>query len=200
MKHWTKTCGLLLLCVVLSGCGRDHLPYLETEPTQETKSDTQTVSDTQTDTGTQTAFVQVYLCGEVVHPGVYQLQQGLRICDAVEAAGGLKADASRTYWNLAEPLVDGTMLFFPTEEEAKEREASAAANGETTAPKDGRVDLNTADASELTAIPGIGQTRAAAIIAYRTEHGPFSAIEDIMKVSGIKNALFEKMKDYITIR
>ena len=93
------------------------------------------------------------------------------------------------------------MLYFPTEEEAKERQESA---GETSASKgpessQGKVNINTAGAELLQTIPGIGQTRAEAILAYRKENGSFSSVEDIMKVSGIKDALFEKMRDYITV-
>ena len=144
--------------------------------------------------------VQVYVCGEVAAPGVYQLKDGMRICDAVEAAGGLTKAASREYWNLAEKLSDGQMIYFPTEEEARERKASAEAAGATVEESDGRIDINTADATQLVTIPGIGETRAAAILAYREKNGPFAKVEDIMQVSGIKSALFEKMKDYITIR
>lgn len=136
----------------------------------------------------------------VAAPGVYQLKDGMRICDAVEAAGGLTKAASREYWNLAEKLSDGQMIYFPTEEEARERKASAEAAGATVEESDGRIDINTADATQLVTIPGIGETRAAAILAYREKNGPFAKVEDIMQVSGIKSALFEKMKDYITIR
>ena len=124
----------------------------------------------------------------------------MRVCDAVEAAGGLTKAASREYWNLAEKLSDGQMIYFPTEEEARERKASAEAAGATVEESDGRIDINTADATQLVTIPGIGETRAAAILAYREKNGPFAKVEDIMQVSGIKSALFEKMKDYITIR
>ena len=124
----------------------------------------------------------------------------MRVCDAVEAAGGLTKAASREYWNLAEKLSDGQMIYFPTEEEARERKASAEAAGATVEESDGRIDINTADAMQLVTIPGIGETRAAAILAYREKNGPFAKVEDIMQVSGIKSALFEKMKDYITIR
>lgn len=116
--------------------------------------------------------VQVYVCGEVAAPGVYQLKDGMRICDAVEAAGGLTKAASREYWNLAEKLSDGQMIYFPTEEEARERKASAEAAGASVQEEsDGRIDINTADAAQLVIIPGIGETRAAAILAYREKNG-----------------------------
>lgn len=198
MKHWMKKCSLIVSCLLLTGCG-SRMPHLET--VQETQTLPEETADEASESGqTADAQIQVYVCGEVVTPGVYRLNPGMRICDAVDAAGGFTEDASREYWNLAEPLTDGQMLFFPTEEEANEREASAERAGALPQKTDQRVDINTADVAELTTIPGIGETRAQAIIAYRQEHGAFAQVEDIMKVSGIKSALFEKMKEYITIR
>lgn len=129
---------------------------------------------------------------EVAAPGVYQLKDGMRICDAVEAAGGLTKAASREYWNLAEKLSDGQMIYFPTEEEARERKASAEAAGATVGKSDGRIDINTADATQLVTIPGIGETRAAAILAYREKNGPFAKVEDIMQVSESKAHFLRK--------
>lgn len=180
---------MILTCLYLTGCGREEVPYLDTTQTQEQTVETERTEQKETLKSDQT--VQVYVCGEVAAPGVYQLKDGMRICDAVEAAGGLTKAASREYWNLAEKLSDGQMIYFPTEEEAA---------GATVEESDGRIDINTADATQLVTIPGIGETRAAAILAYREKNGPFAKVEDIMQVSGIKSALFEKMKDYITIR
>lgn len=155
--------------------------------------------------------IAVYVCGEVKSPGVYELTEGMRICDAIEAAGGFTKQAGREYWNLAEPLTDGQMLCVPTEAEAKKRQVTVAGqqsswegNGRqtsvTASDSDGTlVNINTADATLLTSIPGIGQVRAEAVIAYRQAHGNFQSIEDIKKVSGIGDALFEKMKNHITV-
>ena len=189
---------MILTCLYLTGCGREEVPYLDTTQTQEQTVETERTEQKETLKSDQT--VQVYVCGEVAAPGVYQLKDGMRICDAVEAAGGLTKVASREYWNLAEKLSDGQVIYFPTEEEARERKASAEAAGATVEESDGRIDINTADAAQLVTIPGIGETRAAAILAYREKNGPFAKVEDIMQVSGIKSTLFEKMKDYITIR
>lgn len=189
---------MILTCLYLTGCGREEVPYLDTTQTQEQTVETERTEQKETLKSDQT--VQVYVCGEVAAPGVYQLKDGMRVCDVVEAAGGLTKAASREYWNLAEKLSDGQMIYFPTEEEARERKASAEAAGATVEESDGRIDINTADATQLVTIPGIGETRAAAILAYREKNGPFAKVEDIMQVSGIKSTLFEKMKDYITIR
>ena len=200
MKHWIKKCSFMIVCVLLAGCGRSEVPHLDTAETQ-----TQAIAEEKQAADAPVEHsdtpVLIYVCGEVVSPGVYELKKGMRICDAVEAAGGFTTKASQEYWNLAEPLTDGQMIYFPTEEEAKERQESAGEKEESAGQKeDGRININTADTTQLMSIPGIGQTRAEAIIAYRKEHGAFAQIEDIMNVSGIKNALFNKMKEYITIR
>ncbi len=202
MNRLYKVCVFMLLALIFTGCGSQTELYLEeteSEEVRETETEaegTAPVAEKEPQK-TDSAPVVVYVCGEVVKPGVYELSGKKRICDAVEAAGGLTKKASRDYWNLAEVLTDGQMLYFPTAEEARKRQESA--EGEEDAVQDGRVNINTADISQLETIPGIGQTRAEAILAYRQENGNFACIEDIMKVSGIKNGLFEKMKDYITV-
>lgn len=198
MKQLSKMCRIFLICLLLSGCGSESQMLLDTSATEvfgETEDGTQAQSGT-------ARTIAVYVCGEVNHPGVYELTEGMRICDAVEAAGGFTENAGREYWNLAEVLTDGQMLSVPTREEEKKRKASAEAeqtSGGTGQQTEGLVDINTADVTLLTSIPGIGQVRAEAVIAYREEHGRFEKTEDIKKVSGIGDALFAKMKDYITV-
>ncbi len=197
MKQIKKTCIFVFLIFMLGGCASRTETYLEMTEQEDTSA--VETAESVPETEREKDPILVYVCGEVVTPGVYELTTGMRICDAVEAAGGFTEEASREYWNLAELLTDGQMLYFPTEEEALEREKAAGDDlTEGTAGADGRININTADAAGLMNIPGIGQTRAEAILAYRNAHGSFDCVEDIMKVSGIKDALFEKMKDYIT--
>lgn len=212
MKNRIKAC-VISFCILLCGCGAsDTGAYLLA--TQETESQIPTesealVPDTEVVSEGKEAPLLVYVCGEVMTPGVYELAAGARVCDAVEAAGGFTKRASKDYWNLAEPLTDGQMISFPTKEEAAEREKYDTSDADTDSQADrtvadeadagGRININTAGVDLLTKLSGIGQTRAEAIIAYRDEHGNFSRVEDIMKVSGIKNALFEKMRDDITV-
>ena len=93
-KHWIKKCCMILTCLYLTGCGREEVPYLDTTQTQEQTVETERTEQKETLKSDQT--VQVYVCGEVAAPGVYQLKDGMRVCDAVEAAGGLtKADRHR---------------------------------------------------------------------------------------------------------
>ena len=152
--------------------------------------------------------VVVYVCGAVVNPGVYELSEGSRIDDALAAAGGFSEDADRTYVNLAARLSDGSKLQIPTISEtsdealAKEIESfDTGDNGYKSGASDGSglININTASQTELAMLPGIGEGIAGKIIKYRDENGSFKSIEDIMKVSGIKDKLFSKIKDQITV-
>lgn len=134
----------------------------------------------------------VHICGEVEKPGVYELPEGSRVYEAVEEAGGFTEDAAADYVNLAQILEDGWKIEIPSKEGQTEVFAGIA--------DDGRVDINTAAKEELLTLPGIGESRAESIIAYREKSGGFSRIEDIMKVEGIKEGMFAKMKDKICVR
>lgn len=159
----------------------------------------------------QTIFVHV--CGAVRTPGVYELKSGSRVYEAVRAAGGFTDDAEENYVNQAQILSDGIKLMIPTIEEAlampedgmdaqaAEGMAGQSAEGGMAGQPadDGRININTASEQELCTIPGIGATRAAAIVQYRQEHGSFGSVEDIMKVTGIKEGTYEKIKDSIKV-
>jgi len=138
-------------------------------------------------------FVYVDVKGAVRYPGVYRVSAGLRIYDAVMLAGGLASDADATTVNLAAVLADGMMIVIP--------DASADSTGSTTVATadDDRVDINTATVEELDTLYGIGYILAQRIIDYRAEFGPFEAIEDIMKVDGIKDSVYEAIKDDIRV-
>ena len=192
MRYIGKKCLMILMCIgILTGCGsgRDTDVYLE-EESQQDICDMQQPADKTTETE---LTVTVYVCGAVRHPGVYTLEDGLRI------AGGFKKSASRNAWNLAEKLTDGNMYTIPTKEEADAVEPADSGDGHASQVQDDKVHINTAGIEELMKLPGVGQARAEAIISYREEHGTFVSPEDIMKVSGIKTALFEKMKDNIAV-
>lgn len=157
--------------------------------------------------------IYVHICGAVVSPGVYQLEAGSRVFEGIEAAGGFREDACEDFINQAGVLQDGQRVGIPTAEEAKAaredgtsgglwttEETGAAPGGNSTQNTDGRVNINTATEEELGGIAGIGAGKAAAIVQYRTENGSFSSIEEIMKVSGIKEGTFAKIKDRITVK
>lgn len=176
---------------------------------QEAASGTQKTEETTEDTKEE-ILIAVHVCGAVNTPGVYYLQTGQRIYEGIQMAGGFREDADSEYLNQAGFLEDGMKIVVPTMEETKnlkmtEEGETAPQIGIVTARQsngeanDGKVNLNTADEALLCTLPGIGESRAKSIIAYRKEHGSFEKTEDIMKVSGIKEAAFEKIKDAITV-
>uniref|UniRef100_UPI003FEE711E helix-hairpin-helix domain-containing protein n=1 Tax=Eisenbergiella sp. TaxID=1924109 RepID=UPI003FEE711E len=160
----------------------------------------------------------VHICGAVSAPGVYELPAGSRIIDAVEAGGGFLPEADEACCNLAEEIVDGCQIYIMTKTESCADGQTEKKAGIQTSPdsdmqttdrnvrsnsapalENGLVNLNTADIAALMTLPGIGESRAKAIISYREQHGAFAQIEDIMKISGIKQAAFSKIKDKITV-
>ena len=160
----------------------------------------------------------VHICGAVSAPGVYELPAGSRIIDAVEAGGGFLPEAEEACCNLAEEIVDGCQIYIMTKTESCADGQTEKKAGIQTSPdsdmqttdrnvrsnnapalENGLVNLNTADVAALMTLPGIGESRAKAIISYREQHGAFAQIEDIMKISGIKQAAFSKIKDKITV-
>jgi len=153
--------------------------------------------------GEETALpFYVHICGEVVSPGVYELKEGSRVFQAIEKAGGVTDQAAAEYLNMAEQVKDGMKIVVPGKEEveaAKARgeislQAEASSNVQKT-----KVNLNTATKEELMTLRGIGEAKAADILKYRDSHGGFQKIEDIMKISGIKDAAFQKIKEDITV-
>ena len=149
----------------------------------------------------------IHICGAVNRPGVYTFPEGSRVCDAVDAAGGLSEEAAANSLNQAALLSDGLQIVVPTQEEAEGLLSGIFSSGIYTADgaagtaqsSDGLVNINTASLEELMTLPGIGQTRAEAILAYRQALGGFQTIEDIMKVDGIKEGSFAKLKEKITV-
>ena len=175
-------------------------------------------SEAVSDKEMQQAMIYVDVCGAVANPGVFQLAAGSRVFQAIEAAGGYLPEAALTCVNRAGVLTDGQQLYILTQEEMERQgldpaEMSGASDGQMNGSagtgqntgmtaqvqQDNRININTADVTQLTTLTGIGATRAQAIIAYRQENGPFAAIEDIMNVQGIKEGTFAKIKDEIVV-
>ncbi len=181
----------------------------EGESATESESETETVT-LQVDDGsidTDSAVIKdikVYVCGAVQRPDVYEISADSRIVDAVSAAGGFAIDAYPEAMNLAETVSDGSRIYVPTKEEvdalAVVYSDTGSGSGDTTSDSTGRVNINTATLEELTTLPGIGDTRARAIIDYREQNGAFGNIEDIMQVTGIKEKSFSKIKDSICVK
>ena len=143
--------------------------------------------------------IWIHVCGEVENPGVFALPEGSRIYEAVELAGGFTGDAAEDYLNLAAVLSDGEQVRIPDREEALRAEEEGVLFRGDSGGDSSLLNINTATKEQLMTLPGIGEAKASAIILYRKEHGEFKTTEDIMKVPGIKQSAFDKIKDSITV-
>lgn len=139
--------------------------------------------------------VWVDIGGEVKSPKVVELDDGSRVQDAIDAAGGLTSEADITNLNRAALVNDGDKIYVPAVGDESGASGSTSGGVSTTG---GKVNINTADSEELQTITGVGPATAEKIISYRESNGRFKAIEDIKNVSGIGDKTFEKMKEIIT--
>lgn len=160
------------------------------------------VASTQAQEASIAASVVVHVTGSVRHSGVYELQAGTRVSDAVEAAGGLLPDAMPERVNLARVLTDGEQVHIPDEDEPVPGPgvAGATAGGAGGAGATSLVNLNTADAAALDTLPGVGPSTAEKIVADREANGPFGSIEDLGRVSGIGPKKLEQLRDLVCIQ
>ena len=140
----------------------------------------------------------VYVTGAVKYPGVYEVSPGTRVFQVIDKAGGFIGEADIESLNLAATVQDGSVIRV---NDVSRKAGNDALNdiSDGAMAGNGLININTASLAELTGINGIGESRAQAIIAYREENGPFPSIEAIKKVSGIKDGLFNKIKDQITV-
>ena len=157
--------------------------------------------------------VVVHVAGAVASPGVVTLDEGARVADAIDAAGGLAQEADPDHLNLARPLTDGEQVRVPRVGEdasawqgtSGQAGASAGGGGGGQTPgaagpaPSGSVNLNTADAAELETQPGIGPALAQRIIDYRAEHGAFTSVDELTSVSGIGSARLEALRDLVSV-
>lgn len=216
---------MLITTVLMSGCGKseevslteisrqngdaDHSGSEEESSEEDESGGLSEEKEEDLDSGEKSeerSCVYVYMCGRVNQPGVYRLAEGSRICDGIEAAGGMSGDAASDYMNLAALLEDGERVYIPSEEEAKEFLAAGGGiasmqDNQTKSGSDssGKVNINSAGKEELMTLSGIGASKAEAIIRYRESNGRFDSIEELMQVEGIKEGTFEKIKNDITL-
>ena len=156
--------------------------------------------DTSVDVPTSTIATTtvVYVAGAVTRPGVYTLGAAARVTDAVAAAGGAGADADLDVVNLAAVVTDGERIYVPRVGETVPAVVGGAPTaGNTTSA--GPVDVNSATADQLDVLPGVGPTTAAAIVAYREEHGPFQSVEQLGDVRGIGPAKLDALRGLVTV-
>lgn len=219
----------IFVCMVFLGCGAKNSPEYysslsesglddEDDGTEagvnpKTSADEAVASNSdRSESKADTSDVCVYVCGEVMSPGVYTLSSGARVCDAIELAGGFTETAAVDYLNQADYVTDSQKLYVPSQTEVNKliEEGIGFQDGSSQSPASdvaqstdaagtGKININIATESELTTITGIGETRAKAIIDYRTEHGSFKDTKDITNVSGIGDATYEKIKESICV-
>ena len=148
----------------------------------------------------------VYVCGAVKESKVVSLKENSRICDAIDAVGGLTKEADLTNINLAYILEDGEKIYIPKKEEEintinnLNKESSSYTSYSSSELLNNKININKATQTELEAIPGIGPSTALKIINYRKENGKFTSLEDIKNVSGIGDSKYKKIKNYICIK
>ena len=165
-------------------------------------------SDDESDESSSKAFaeteVYVDVDGAVARPGVYRLKDGARVSQAIDAAGGLTAEADVTGLNRASKVTDGQKIYVPTVGEQQAALAAGGAEGGAATvsgagTSSGLVNINTASAAELQTLSGIGPSMAQSIIDERTQNGAFASVDDLMRVSGIGEKKLAKIKDCICV-
>lgn len=224
----SKICILSLILVVIAatGCGNNEV-YVNSEEVciedyDEKENDaseesgpsdalsskedsSNEISASSSDTTDEYRYV-VYICGQVNAPGVYKVAPGTRVYEVLELAGGYTDNAYTDNINQAETVSDSQMIRVLSFEEKEQFEAdgkiaepgiAGISNESETDSK--KVDLNRASREELMTLPGIGASKADSIIAYRNENGGFKSVEDLMKITGIKEGVFNKIREFVTV-
>ena len=183
--------GILLILV-----GMGSLFSKKEESVEETTVVEMTVLAEKTEVSTtQETVIFVDIKGAVKNPGVYQMKVGDRVKDALDAAGGLTAEADSQKVNLAQRVEDQMVIVVPKVGEEAEAIPAGVTSKETS--KEGKVNINTATVEELKTLKGVGEKKAEAIIEYRKKNGSFKTKEDLMKVRGIGKKLFESFEERI---
>ncbi|WP_245833099.1 helix-hairpin-helix domain-containing protein [Oceanobacillus timonensis] len=206
--YWLKKYKFLLIMIaavivfvifVSKKDASDPLSASLIPPDQEDPAETPLVEETeeeqpQPQPQTQTALVDVK--GEVTEPGVYEMEEGDRVQDIVERAGGFTGDADIVQVNLAQAVQDEMVIVIPAvgqEEENTENDVTEEQS------ESGKIKINTASSEELTQLPGIGPAKAEAIIAHRDEHGQFQKEADLLEISGIGEKTLETLMEHIQV-
>ena len=203
------TAGILFFAFLFSSCKEEQVSLELESPDsfdsieeREEKERENSVKEDEKAEEEKAQPIYVYVCGAVNNPDVYEMQEGDRMYQAVNMAGGMTEDAAAQYVSLAMEVEDGQRLYIPTKEEIEsegqgmmqlEPEHSGKGNGDL-------VNINKASIEELTALPGIGEAKAESILAYRLDKGSFQSIEELKEVKGIGDALFQKIKEKVSVK
>lgn len=198
MKNIIKIFAAISLIAIMSGCQNDDYVELSSDVSVTLPVESKESAQKESKHQDGASEIVVYVSGAVKKPGVYRLNAGDRIYQAIDLAGGMTSKAKKDCLNLADFLEDTQKIYVMSKKEyknlnSKEIKAENENNGDL-------VNINTAGKEQLISLPGIGETRAQAIIAYREEKGNFLEVEDIKNVSGIGDATFSNIQSLITVR
>lgn len=193
MKNWQSILVGFLFCLLVIG-----LLLLFFLPQRGSPIALVTRTPAPADSYTPTpAAIQVHITGNVINPGVYQLFEGARLNDAILAAGGLLDGADPSALNLSALLQDGQRVYIPLDPEPQLTLEPGTRGNLNISP--GLININSATPDELMTLPGIGETKAKAIVEYRSSHGLYLSLEDILQVTGIGPSLYAQIESLITL-
>lgn len=225
MKEYKILIGLSLIGLIIAGffmingqsSRRSNVAELAQETVTSSEAELEEIStgtkknsqkekaEPQTSSSEESEFLTVDVKGAVKNPGIYQLKKTSRINDAIQKAGGLMTDADSKSINLAQKLTDEAVVYVATMGEnaasvsSNTGQSSTSGTSEVASQKGNKVNLNTADLSELQTISGIDQKRAQDILDYREANGKFNSVDDLKNVSGVGAKTLEKLKEYVTV-
>lgn len=198
VRKWVLVGSIL---VFLTGCNKSadvSRLFEEEDLSYETSTDVNVEADVAEPADdmlkeTLSNVIYVQIDGAVSRPGVYEVSSGSRVFVLIELAGGFTDEASTSSINQVAWLEDGQQIYVPTQQEA------SIAYESMSQQEDGKVNINNASKQELTQLPGIGERKAELIIEYREKNGKFSSIDEIMNINGIKEGVFDTIKELITV-
>ncbi|MDF2610759.1 MAG: hypothetical protein K0R92_2233 [Lachnospiraceae bacterium] len=193
--------GILYSCN-MTGQKKELIPLtqdLETKETSGTREENNLKEEKTLLEDSDAKSLYVHICGAVKKPDVYEVKDGTRIIEVIRLAGGLTDEAAGDYINQAALVTDGQQVYIPTKSEVVDASPSGYLQNSN---QDGAniVNINTAAKEELMTLPGIGEAKANSIIAYRQENGGFKNIDEIKNIEGIKDSVFNKISELITVK
>ena len=192
---WFSALAAALAAAGCSGKDEESLEELSVSAESETEEEGAVPQEEQEPAET----VYVYVCGAVNAPGVYELKKDARVFEAITLAGGMTAEAAPEAVSQARTVADGEQIYVPTVREVQMQGSGVEDIVTGNADVSGKININTAGKEELMTLTGIGEAKAQSILDYREEHGQFGSIEDLMLIEGIKEGVFNKIKEDITI-
>ena len=188
----------LAAALVAAGCaGKDEESLEELSVSAESETEEEGAVPQEEQEPAETVYV--YVCGAVNAPGVYELKKDARVFEAITLAGGMTAEAAPEAVSQASTVADGEQIYVPTVREVQMQGSGVEDIVTGNADVSGKININTAGKEELMTLTGIGEAKAQSILDYREEHGQFGSIEDLMLIEGIKEGVFNKIKEDITI-